>query len=224
MEDRYTYHIHPHKTITNVLPGKGIRRPMGLKLTKEEVLKCLACGPVYRVFPSIPPIRVTGSNLDELHVSIDEYLKKEDKKASTANHTETVVEEPVLESEVPETPENDTLTEEIVEETPVVEAEEVQDAVKKFEEMKAKEVVFKGPIEEETEEEPVPIPLEPGPAIVEEIEESVEDAEEEIEEEVEEEEDEDEEEVEETSIAPVTDQNGHIISAHPQYRKKKKKH
>ena len=118
--ERYTYHIHPHRTITNVIPGKGIRRPMGLKLTKEEVLKCLACGPVYRVFPGIPPVRVTGSNLDELHVSKDEYLKKDVEKEEQANRTENLVEESNQEPVDSQPTENGGLTEEKPSEKPVV--------------------------------------------------------------------------------------------------------
>lgn len=244
--ERYTYHIHPHRTITNVIPGKGIRRPMGLKLTKEEVQKCLACGPVYRVFPGIPPVRVTGSNLDELHVSKDEYLKKDVEKETPVNHTEKPVEPQIQEPVVHQPIKNEGLTEEKpnekpvkeekiiitdhtqpnavididvttvvadeapapVEETPVEHTEEK--LAEKIADMKSKEVVFEGPVAEETTEETV--------------DESVEVAEEETEEVEESDESDDEDEEEETEEFVTANPNGPTISQQPHYKKKKKRH
>ena len=112
MDDRFMYQIRPRKPIVNLIPGKGIRKPMSIKLTKEEVKKCIGYGPVYRAFPSIPPIRVTGSNLDSLHVTEEEYLNKDKKEVKPSNSTEKVVEEPKQEVVVPEEPKTEPLTEE----------------------------------------------------------------------------------------------------------------
>ena len=180
MDDRFMYQIRPRKPIVNLIPGKGIRKPMSIKLTKEEVKKCIGYGPVYRAFPSIPPIRVTGSNLDSLHVTEEEYLNKDKKEVKPSNSTEKVVEEPKQEVVVPEEPKTEPLTEEKLEEKheeepipvpvepgPVIIDE--KDPEKKIEEMKAKEVVFDSeavPEEKEEEPEPIPVPLEPGPVII----------------------------------------------------------
>ena len=112
MDDRFMYQIRPRKPIVNLIPGKGIRKPMSIKLTKEEVKKCIGYGPVYRAFPSIPPIRVTGSNLDSLHVTEEEYLNKDKKEVKPSNSTEKVVEEPKQEVVVPEEPKTEAPTEE----------------------------------------------------------------------------------------------------------------
>lgn len=233
--ERYTYHIHPHRTITNVIPGKGIRRPMGLKLTKEEVLKCLACGPVYRVFPGIPPVRVTGSNLNDLHVSKDEYLKKDIEKESTVNYTEKSVEPQIQEPVAPQPIKNEGLTEEKLSEKPVI--EEIKESVEeipapvvetsidhtedeltdKITEMESKEIIFKGPESE--------IVLEgPESDVVEEkiVDESIEVEAEEMEESEYSEEDDDEFEEGEESISNPS--NGPTISQQPYYKKKKKRH
>lgn len=112
MDDRFMYQIRPRKPIVNLIPGKGIRKPMSIKLTKEEVKKCIGYGPVYRAFPSIPPIRVTGSNLDSLHVTEEEYLNKDKKEVKPSNSTEKTVEEPKQEVVVPEEPKTEAPTEE----------------------------------------------------------------------------------------------------------------
>ena len=111
MDDRFMYQIRPRKPIVNLIPGKGIRKPMSIKLTKEEVKKCIGYGPVYRAFPSIPPIRVTGSNLDSLHVTEEEYLNKDKKEVKPYNSTEKVVEEPKQEVVIPEEPKTEAPTE-----------------------------------------------------------------------------------------------------------------
>lgn len=115
--ERFLYHIHPRRPIVGIIPGKGIRKPMAMKLTKEEVRKCMNFGPVYRAFPTIPPIRVTGSLLDSLHVTEDEYLSKKD--TTPVNYTENAVEEQIQESVAPEEPKTEAPTEEIIEEKQV---------------------------------------------------------------------------------------------------------
>lgn len=158
MDDRFMYQIRPRKPIVNLIPGKGIRKPMSIKLTKEEVKKCIGYGPVYRAFPSIPPIRVTGSNLDSLHVSEEEYLNKDKKEVKPSNSTEKVVEEQKQEVIIPEEPKTEPLTEEKVEE---------------HEEKPIPVPVEPGPVilepeKKEENPEPVPVLVEPGPVIIEE--------------------------------------------------------
>ena len=253
MDDRFMYQIRPRKPIVNLIPGKGIRKPMSIKLTKEEVKKCIGYGPVYRAFPSIPPIRVTGSNLDSLHVSEEEYLNKDKKEIKQSNSTEKVVEEPIQEVVVPEEPKIEAPTEEkhieakvitnedgvatqieyVVEEGPgpqtikeadpisqkVAELKSQEELLKKMEEMQTKEVVFEGPTEEE---EPIPIPLEPGPVIIEPeapVIVGVVEPQDVIEEESEEEDDEEEED-EVEPLGPVSPDG----SLQPQQPRKKKKH
>ena len=243
MDDRFMYQIRPRKPIVNLIPGKGIRKPMSIKLTKEEVKKCITYGPVYRAFPSIPPIRVTGSNLDSLHVTEEEYLNKDKKETKPSDTAEKPVEEPIQETVVPEEPNTEPLTEEVTEERPVFHVDEPEEKEpepipvpvepgpviieEKKEEVKEEEPepvpvpVEPGPVipeEEPKEEEPIPVPVEPGPVIVEPEEPvavGVVEAQEEVEDEEDEEEDDEEEEV--APLGPVT--NGQL---QPQQPRKKK--
>jgi len=204
--ERYTYHIHPHKTITNIIPGKGIRRPMGLKLTKEEVMKCMACGPVYRVFPGIPPIRVTGSNLDSLHVSVEEYTKKENENLKQSDSTEKAPEAPISEPTTPEIPKNDTLTEEKPSEKPVTEEKIV------ITDPNMPNAVIDIDVTSIAAEEPVvkEAPILPASNSIEANAEEAEEV--------------DEEDFEEEEEDQIVEQNGQIISQQPHYKKKKKRH
>lgn len=234
MDDRFMYQIHPRKPIVNLIPGKGIRKPMGIKLTKEEVKKCIAYGPVYRSFPSIPPIRVTGSNLDSLHVTEEEYLNRDKKEAVPSNSTENAVEEPKHEVNIPEDPKTELLTEEKAEEKQeeepiIVPVEpgpviiEEKDPEKKIEEMKTKEVVFDSeaiPVEEnlsEAEDE-----IEPTEQIAVGVVEPQEVSEDLVEDEEIEDEDEEEEGDDTEVIAPVAP-NGSLQPQAP-HKKKKKRH
>ena len=85
MNERYTYQIFPRRPIKNLIPKKGIRKPCALQLTKEEVKICMASGPVYRCIPGKAPVRVTGSNLDELHKSSFSSNSKINKNKDTNN-------------------------------------------------------------------------------------------------------------------------------------------
>ena len=69
MEEKYSYEVHPRIPIKDVIPGKGIFRPTILDLTKDEVVKCLKCGPVFRNFARGNQVQVTLYNIDELHVA-----------------------------------------------------------------------------------------------------------------------------------------------------------
>ena len=124
--ERFLYEIRPIKPIKDLIPGKGIKAPCSMQLTKEEALHCMKYGSVYRNFSDsgMNPIRVTGSTIDRLHnikfISEDEWMKKIGKKIVSEQQEEestvekTPVEEvPVITEEVEENT--------IVEETPVVE-------------------------------------------------------------------------------------------------------
>ena len=76
METRYTYEIHPRRPIKALLAGKVINKPCSMQLTMREALMCIPYGAVYRKFPNHPPIKVTGSNIADLHKSTLEAPKK----------------------------------------------------------------------------------------------------------------------------------------------------
>ena len=77
MNESFMYQIVPRRPIRSLIPGKNINRPCSLKLTKEQVILCMKYGPVYRCMPGSNPIRVTGKNLDSLHVSTAKKMIKE---------------------------------------------------------------------------------------------------------------------------------------------------
>lgn len=102
-EERYTYSIHPSKPIRTLVPGKNINRPISIKLTKDEVKLAMASGPVYRIFPGEPPIRVTGNNLNSLHVpakAAKNVAKREISENSSENVVETHFQKPEVQEEV----------------------------------------------------------------------------------------------------------------------------
>ena len=109
--DRFRYQVTPFTPINNLIKGKSLRRPFSSDLTKEEVMLCMKCGPVYRVFPGKTPIRVTGSNIDQLHIEASKAFKQ---KIETAPSNETTKDEysPIQESVVTEEPKNDAPVEE----------------------------------------------------------------------------------------------------------------
>ena len=125
--ERFLYEIRPIKPIKDLIPGKGIKAPCSMQLTKEEALHCMKYGSVYRNFSDsgMNPIRVTGSTIDRLHnakfISEDEWMKKIGKEiVSEQQEEESTVEETPVE-EVPVTTEEVVEENTIVEETPVVE-------------------------------------------------------------------------------------------------------
>lgn len=87
INDTYTYSIYPNRPIRDLIPGKSIKRPISLQLTKDEVIHCMEYGPVYRVFPGKKPIRVIGSELDNLHKSAEDYEFAKN-EAEPNNYTE----------------------------------------------------------------------------------------------------------------------------------------
>lgn len=109
--DKFRYQVTPFTPINNLIKGKSLRRPFSSDLTKEEVFICMKHGPVYRILPGQTPIRVTGSNIDQLHT--DPTAKnKEEVSNDTTNAEINEIEQPV----VTESPINEASTEEIKEE------------------------------------------------------------------------------------------------------------
>lgn len=209
MEDKYSYEVHPRIPIKNVIPGKGIFRPTVLDLTKDEVVKCLKCGPVFRNFARGNQVQVTLYNIDELHVA--HYVAPSKKVIDPSKKTNVsgiivpkkefvphiIAPAKKEESEAPE--------EEKVEEAPIVE-KPVEDVHETYDiqlaEEKVEEAVPEAPVEEVVE-------------VVEELEAS---EEEKVEEVTDEEVEESVEESEEAEEAPVAGQ------PNPNNRRKKKHH
>ena len=68
MEQTYLYSVRPRKPIKDLDGVPFIRTPKSLQLTKEDVLKCLDKGSVYRYFANENKLeKVTVNNLDRLH-------------------------------------------------------------------------------------------------------------------------------------------------------------
>lgn len=133
--ERFLYEIRPIKPIKDLIPGKGIKAPCSMQLTKEEALHCMKYGSVYRNFSDsgMNPIRVTGSTIDRLHnakfISEDEWMKKIGKEIVSEQQEETTTVEETPVEEVPVATE-EVVEENTVEETPVAEEEttETEDA------------------------------------------------------------------------------------------------
>lgn len=110
--ERFLYEIRPIKPIKDLIPGRSIKAPCSMQLTKEEALYCMKFGPVYRNFSDsgMNPIRVTGSNINRLHRS--NFLSEESYNSmDNAAPVETVDEDSV--EEVPtEIKDKESLTDE----------------------------------------------------------------------------------------------------------------
>ena len=133
LDERYLYTVNPKRVIRNLNENiPMLRASKSLFLTKEEVLKCLEYGSVYRRFSYINHLeRVTKYDVDRVHrakfISKLDWEKLEEKSKNienlTINGTESnngdpsvVVSEP---EKIEETPVVEEKTEEIV--APVVE-------------------------------------------------------------------------------------------------------
>ena len=105
MEDvRFSYCVKPRRPIKNIGDISVIRTPKTLKLTLDEVLQCIPCGPVYRRFVNENRNeRVTSTNAARLHN--EKYMTEEEYEAFLAggntvavndnlNTVEEVVEKP----------------------------------------------------------------------------------------------------------------------------------
>lgn len=168
-EIRFTYVVNPRRPIRGIQDLPAIKGSRTIKLTKEEVLTCMACGPVYRRFAneSIQE-RVTAANLDRLHnekfISEREFnggSKIPVVKSSDKLEAEPTVEEKVDQKPAPEVTEE--VKEEVVEETTVenntenievkdeVESVETVEETTEKEEVSSEEVVEADSSEEENE-------------------------------------------------------------------------
>jgi hypothetical protein len=67
MEKRFLYEIRPVRPVN--INGRITRVPTSINLTKAEVKQYMAYGAVYRRFGATDLVKVTGANLDSLHVS-----------------------------------------------------------------------------------------------------------------------------------------------------------
>ena len=74
-EDTFLYEVHPKRVITGIPGIPAIRVRKSVYLTKDDVIKCLEKGSVYRRF-SLKTERVTTANLDRVHR--EEYISEED--------------------------------------------------------------------------------------------------------------------------------------------------
>ena len=154
--DRFRYQVTPYRPINNLIPGQSLRKPFSSDLTKEEVMKCMKCGPVFRLFPGQSPIRVTGSNLDELHRNTFEKTSENGKPIIA---TVTIEKLPVQEKPVVEEPKTEPSTESVSEEIDEVKEEEVVEEVNNdiveetVEEVIPEEEVVSETVEEVTENE-----------------------------------------------------------------------
>lgn len=206
MEDKYSYEVHPRIPIKNVIPGKGIFRPTVLDLTKDEVVKCLKCGPVFRNFARGNQVQVTLYNIDELHVA--HYVapsKKVIDPSKKTNVSGIIVPKKEFVPHIIAPAKKEEPVKEQVEEAPIVE-EPIEDVHETYDiqlaEEKVEEAVPEAPVEEAVE-------------VVEEPEAS---EEEKVEEVTDEEVEESVEESEEAEEAPVAGQ------PNPNNRRKKKHH
>ena len=74
-ENIFLYEVHPKRVITGIPGIPAIRVRKSVYLTKDDVIKCLEKGSVYRRF-SLKTERVTTANLDRVHR--EEYISEED--------------------------------------------------------------------------------------------------------------------------------------------------
>ncbi len=222
--ERFLYEIHPHRPIKNLIPGRAIIKPCSMKLTKEEVLTCMQSGPVFRAFPGKDLIRVTGSNLDQLHT--DKFVG-EKISTSEANHTPKAENVTRAQDPSPEEPKTEAPREEVVEEKQVhVETTETENEDGTY----TYDTVFvEAPKEETTVEQAITVAapndglvIEDAPAETEESTEEIEATEDEEEEVLEETED----EVEETTEGSVIQNNTPHVNIHSskKYYNNKKRH
>ena len=78
LQERYLYTVNPKRAIRNLTENIPIlRTSRSLYLTKEEVLKCLEAGTVYRRFSRYNKMeKITKYDIDRVHR--DTYISKED--------------------------------------------------------------------------------------------------------------------------------------------------
>ena len=147
---KYLYEVRPVKPV-HTPEGRSTRCPFSVLLSKEEVIGYMRSCTIYRRFPDIAPIRVTGSNLDDLHreryvketslvepkleekPKADNFVKFDEENPNTEEPVEEVIEEENKQEEISVeevAPINDSVevTEELVEEV-INEEESLEDNV-----------------------------------------------------------------------------------------------
>lgn len=160
-ETKFLYTINPHKPIKNLNDElKLIRIPKSYYLTKEEVLKCLQCGVVYRRFSNENRLeKVNIYNIDRLHNEkyIPEGEVVVEKKEETVVPVEEVnkIEETVapVEEVIVEEPKTEEVVEEVVVNDEVIIEEEVTESEEVTTESVEEEVVEENNTEEEVKDE-----------------------------------------------------------------------
>jgi glutamine amidotransferase-like uncharacterized protein len=129
-EIRFTYVVNPRRPIKGIQDLPAIKGSRTIKLTKEEVLTCMACGPVYRRFAneSIQE-RVTAANLDRLHN--EKFISEREFNGGSKIPVVKSSDKLEVETTVEENPKKPIVVEKKVEKEPVPEvaAEEVKEEV-----------------------------------------------------------------------------------------------
>lgn len=82
-EKKFLYSVNPRRVIKNVADIPAIRTSKSLFLDKEEVLKCIKCGTVYRRFSADDIVKVTPATLDRLHR--EEFMSEKEYAEYLAN-------------------------------------------------------------------------------------------------------------------------------------------
>lgn len=182
MEEKYSYEVHPRIPIKDVIPGKGIFRPTILDLTKDEVVKCLKCGPVFRNFARGNQVQVTLYNIDELHVA--HYVATSKTKVTDPSKKTDVAGIIVPKKEfIPHIIAPAKTEEPVKEKVEEVTDEVAEESVEKpIEEEKVEEAVVEAPVEEAVEESEASEEEKTEEVTDEVADESVEESEEEVEE------------------------------------------
>lgn len=73
---KYKYQVFPKIPIRRLAGHSAIIRPTVIDLERDEVVVCLRYGNVFRMFSQDNQVKVTISNIDELHVPENRYGKK----------------------------------------------------------------------------------------------------------------------------------------------------
>ena len=154
MDNTFLYEVRPFRVITGLEGVNFIRSPKSLFLTKDDVIKCLEKGAVYRRFANEGRVeRVDIGSVDRFHN--EKYMTEEEfeefkKNGGLVETAKVEVTEPVKE-EAPAVVEPEPVKEEV----PVVEAEPEKVEEPVVEETPAEEVETVEEVAEEaaTEEE-----------------------------------------------------------------------
>jgi len=137
MDNTFLYEVRPFRVITGLEGVKFIRSPKSLFLTKDDVIKCLEKGAVYRRFANEGRVeRVDIGSVDRFHN--EKYMTEEEfeefkKNGGLVETAKVEVTEPVKEEAPAEVElkvveaEPEKVEEPVVEETPAEEVETVEE-------------------------------------------------------------------------------------------------